>query len=149
MLAAIVAGCHSGPTAPPAPPAPKIRLSVMPIESAKFPRAAKAVNDALADAHVTGVDETAMSKVSLEVVQLQIECDDLTPECYQAAGKAILADRLLFAQIAPGKKKQVDVTVTLFDVDGSTVQHAAHDVFANETAAVAGVGKLVSEATAP
>lgn len=149
MLGAAVAGCqHGGPSAP-AAPAPKVRLSVMPIESAKFPRAAKAVNDALAQAHVTGVDVTDMSKVSLEVVQLQIECDDLTPACYQAAGKAIHADRLLFAHLAPAPKHRVDLTITLFDVDGSTIQHTAHDVFANEAAAAAGAGKLVSEATAP
>ena len=146
----MAAGCqHAPPPAAPVAPAPKVHLSVMPIESAKFPRVAKAVNDALAGARVTGVDETEMSKVSLEVVQLQIECDDLTPACFQAAGKAIHADRLLFAQIAPAPKRHVDVTVTLFDVDGSAVKTAVHDVFANEAAAVAGVGKLVTEATAP
>ena len=121
----------------------------MPLESAKFPKAARAVNDALAQAHVTGVDETEVSKVSLEVVQLQIECDDLTAACYQAAGKAIHADRLLFAQIAPAAKHQLAVTVTLFDVDSGAVQRTAHDVFGKETQAVTGIGKLVAEATRP
>ena len=120
----------------------------MPVESDKFPRLAKAINDALAQVKVAGVDDTDQSKVSLEVVQLQIECDDLTPTCYAAAGKAIHADRLLFAQLVAAKKK-VDVTVTLFDVDGEAVRSSAHDVFASEAAAVEGIGKLVAEATTP
>ena len=121
----------------------------MPVESDKFPKLAKAINEALGQVQVAGIDETEQSKVSLEVVQLQIECDDLTPSCYAAAGKAIHADRLLFAQLAAAPKKHVDVTVTLFDVDGTTVKSSAHDVFASEAAAVTGVGKLVEEATRP
>jgi hypothetical protein len=119
----------------------------MPAESDAFPDAAKAASSALAQVKVTGIDETKVWKASLEVVQMQIECVDATAMCYAAAGKELHADRLLFAQIGGGKS--VDVTVTLFDVVGSARQKAAHDVFADEAAAIAGIPKLVAEATKP
>lgn len=141
-LACIAACKHSAPTTPSA----KVKLAVMPAESPDFPKAAKAATESLAGANVQGVDETEVRKVSIDVVQLQIECLDPTPACYSAAGKAISADELLFAKIS-GAKKQVDVTVTLFDVDRSKVKHEAHDSFASEDLAIAGIPKLVAEAT--
>ena len=141
-LACIAACKHSAPTTPSA----KVKLAVMPAESPDFPKAAKAATESLAGANVQGVDETEVRKVSIDVVQLQIECLDPTPACYSAAGKAISADELLFAKIS-GAKKQIDVTVTLFDVDRSKVKHEAHDSFASEDLAIAGIPKLVAEAT--
>ena len=136
------------PAAPPAPP-PKVVLAVMPAESDVFPKAAQAASEALAGVHVGGIDETKVWKASLEVVQMQIECLDASASCYAAAGKELHADRLLFAQIAREKKKQVAVTVTLFDVDTSAQQKQAHAVYADETAAIAGIPKLVTEVTQP
>lgn len=124
----------------------KVKLAVLPAESDKFPAAAKAVNDSLASADVTGVDEKEVSKVSLEVVQLSIECVEPTVGCYEAVGKQLSANRLLFAQIAPESKKAVKVTVTLFDVD-TRAPKSVHRVFANEREASAGIAELVAEAT--
>jgi hypothetical protein len=140
-----VLGCGH-PSAPVAPVA-KVVLAVMPAESDVFPGAAKAASEALARVQVTGIDVTRVWKASLEVVQMQIECVDATPACYVAAGKELHADRLLFAQI--GRGKRIDVTVTLFDVSGSTQQKAAHDEFTDEAAAIAGIPRLVAEATKP
>jgi hypothetical protein len=148
MMAAAMAafGCGAHPATPVAP-APKLVLAVMPAESMVFPGAATAASNALAHVQVKGIDEIKVWKASLEVVQMQIECVDTTPACYVAAGKELHADRLLFAQI--GGRKQVDVTVTLFDVASSTQPRTAHDVFDDEAAAIAGIPKLVAEATKP
>jgi hypothetical protein len=122
-----------------------VKLAVLPAESHKFPRTAQAITDSLRKAAVSGVDRTEVSKVSLEVVQLSIECVEPTVDCYQAVGKSLAANRLLFAQVS-GKKRQVKVTVTLFDVDAKAPK-SAQKVFASEQAATAGVADLVAEAT--
>ena len=130
----------------PAPPAPKVvTLAVLPAESDSFPAAAKAVSDALAHAHVTGVDRTQVSKVSLEVVQLSIECVEPSPACYQLVARSLSADRILFAQIAPGPKQhQIKVTVSLFAMN-DLFPHTAERVFASEKEASEKVGELLSE----
>jgi hypothetical protein len=140
-----VAACHSAPKRT-APGVTKVTLAVLPAESDAYPKAAKAITDSLTKATVSGIDERQVSKVSLEVVQLSIECVEQTSACYEAVGRSLAANRLLFAQIAPSKKKQVKVTVTLFDVDAKN-PHAAEKVFANEKAATDGIGALVAEAT--
>lgn len=141
--------CACGGHAPPpaaAPPPKVVTLAVLPAESDSFPVAAKAATDSLSRAHVTGVDRTQVSKVSLEVVQLSIECVESTPACYQAVGKSLAADRLLFAQIAPGpKKKQLKVTVSLFDVQVATPPKTAEKVFTSEKDAESGIDALVTE----
>jgi hypothetical protein len=148
VLSAVACSHPAPPVAPQPPPPPaKVTLEVLPADKKPFPAAAKAIADALSAAKVAGVDETKLSAVSMEVVQIQIECDDPTPDCYAAAGKELHVDRLLFAKIDPAGKKQVDVTITLFDVGGRAVTSAAHRVFATEAAAVAGVPGLVAEAT--
>jgi len=145
-----VACSHPAPPAQPhadPPPPPKVRLAVLPAGYKVYGKAAQAISDALAQAHVAGIDETKVWKQPIDVVQLQVECDDPTPDCYAAAGKELKADRLLFATIEAAPKKQVDVTVTLFDVATKAVKQSAHQVYANETAAVAGAAALVGEAT--
>ena len=140
--------CACGGHAPPpaAPPPKVVTLAVLPAESDAFPVAAKAATDSLARVHVPGVDRTSVSKVSLEVVQLSIECVEATPECYQAVGKSLAADRLLFAQIAPGpKKKQLKVTVELFDVQVAAPPRTAEKVFTSEKDAQSGIDALVAE----
>jgi hypothetical protein len=147
-LACVVLAACSHPTPTPAP-APKTRLAVLPAESDSFPKVAAELSKSLASARVAGVDDTQVSKVSLEVVQLSIECVDSTTACYAAVGKSLNANKLLFAQLAPEKKKQLKVTVTLFDVDASTSAKTAEKVFASEAEASAGVAGLVAEATRP
>jgi hypothetical protein len=126
----------------------KIQLAVLPAESDAFPRAAEAVSASLSSARIAGVDATAVSKVSLEVVQLSIECVDPVDACYKAIGKSMSANRLLFARIDPGaNRRQLHVTVTLYDVDAGTAKRTAAKLFPSEDQAVAGAADLVAEAT--
>jgi hypothetical protein len=137
------------PAAPtPPPPRPAVRLTVIPADSDAFPRAARAVSASLASVQIAGVDTTAVSRVSLEVVQLSIECVDPTDACYQAIGKSMAANRLLFARIDPGAtRRQLRVTVTLYDVDAGSARRTAVKLFPTEDQAVAGAAALVLEAT--
>jgi hypothetical protein len=146
-VAAILLGmaCHSAPT-PQHPIAPTV-LTVLPAESDTFPAAAAAITESLTHASVTGVDRKQLSKVSLEVVQLSIECVEATTVCYEAVGKSLSANRLLFGHVSRGdKKNQVTVTVTLFDVDAKAPK-TAEKTFATEKEATDGVADLVAEAT--
>jgi hypothetical protein len=141
-------GGHAPPPAAPPPPPKVITLAVLPAESDAFPKAAEAATESLSQAHITGVDRTQVSKVSLEVVQLSIECVEPTPACYQAVGKTLAADRLLFAQIAPGpKKKQLKVTVSLFDVQVAAPPRTAEATFGSEKEATTKIGDLVAQVT--
>lgn len=142
---ALVAACHSQHK-PAAHPIAKVTLAVLPAESDAFPKAARAITDSLTNAKVTGIDDRQVSKVSLEVVQLSIECVEPTVVCYEAVGKSLAANRLLFAAIEPASKKQLKVTVTLFDVD-TRAPHTAQRTFANEKEASSGINDLVAEIT--
>ncbi len=155
MLVAISACAHPGPppghsalAAPPPPPKP-IKLVAMPAESLAFPKAAQAATDSLSRAQVSGLGSAQVSKVSLEVVQLSIECVDPSVACYVAVGRSLTANGLLFAQIAQVKRQQLKVTVTLFDVDAKESRTRAEKVFASEDDATAGIAELVAEATRP
>jgi hypothetical protein len=122
-----------------------LTLAVLPAESSKFPRAAQAITDSLSNASVSGVEHKQLSKVSLEVVQLSIECLEPSVKCYEAVGKSLDANRLLFARVSGGKRR-VQVSVTLFDVDAKSPKTAKR-TFASEQEATAGVADLVAEAT--
>ncbi len=122
-----------------------VTLAVLPAESSKFPDAARAITESLTNASVAGVDRKQVSKVSLEVVQLSIECVEPTASCYEKVGKSLSANRLLFARLSGGKK-QVKVAVTLFDVDAKAPK-TAKKTFGSEQEATAGVANLVAEAT--
>jgi hypothetical protein len=150
---AVIAACPKSRPAPAKPAVvekPKLKLAVLAVESDKFPKVAQAATASLAKAQLAGMDDIEVSKVSLEVVQLSIECVEPTAACYEAVGKSLAANRLLFAQVAPGtakKKREVRVTITLFDVDGHAAAKTAEKVFASEKDAAAGVDTLISEAT--
>lgn len=121
---------------------------MIPAESDAFPRAARAVSAQLAAARISGVDATSVSRVSLEVVQLAIECVDPTDACYQAIGRSMSANRLLFARIDAGPiRRELRVAVTLYDVDARTVRRTAAKIFPTEDQAIAGATALVEEAT--
>jgi hypothetical protein len=137
---------HAPPTsgAPGAPP--KVQLAVIPAESDAFPRAAEAVSASLAGANIAGIDEKRVSKVSLEVVQLSIECVDPTAACYQAIGRSLSANRLLFARIDGGAiRRRLKITVTLFDVDARAAMRTQEREFLTEDDAAAGAAALVAE----
>jgi hypothetical protein len=103
LVVAWLTGCAypPPPVASPPPPPHRSRLAVLPTESEQFPTVAAEANAALRAVRIAGVEELFQSSVSLEVVQLSIECVDPTDACYSAVGKALAADRLLLAQIAP------------------------------------------------
>ena len=126
-----------------------VRLVALPAESAAFPSVARAATDSLSRAQVTGLGSAQVSKVSLEVVQISIECVDPSAACYQAVGRSLTANGLLFAQIAATKQRQLKVTVTLFDVDARSSRTKAEKVFESEDEATAGIPELVAEATRP
>jgi hypothetical protein len=145
-------GCPPPSTAPVTPNTTdgKRIWAVLPAESDAFPIAARTTTERLRRARVRGLDEPQVSKVSLEVVQLSIECVERTPACYEAVGKSLAANELLFAEIDEGPKKQsIKVTVTLFDVDAKQRKKAAIKVFASEEDVVWGVADVVAEATKP
>jgi hypothetical protein len=126
-----------------------VRLVALPAESAAFPNVARAATDSLSHAQVAGLGTAQVSKVSLEVVQISIECVDSSAACYQAVGRSLTANGLLFAQIAAMKRPQLKVTVTLFDVDAKASRTKAEKVFESEDDATAGIPELVAEATRP
>lgn len=145
VLAVLIIGCAHPKPAPVAPVA-KIKLLTLPAESDAFPAIAKAATDKLGRAHVSGVDEQGSTKVSIEVVQLAIECVDPTTSCYDAAAKSLAANKLLFAQIdVEGKKPKV--TVTLFDRAKASAPRTVERTYPNEVAAVAGLDGQIAEAT--
>jgi len=153
-VAVLVAGCAHAPApraeAPPPPPKPRIKLAVLPLENDAFPQIASSLNRALHDVKVDGVDDYFLSKVTLEVVQLSIECVQPTSECYAAVGKSLSANKLLLGHIAPvGKRrrdKSVRVTITLFDVDAGEATNVVDRVFRSAEAASQGAADLVAEA---
>ena len=136
----------SHPAPPPVVAKPAVKLAILPTESDAFPKTASALTDSLKAARITGIDETQVASVSLEVVQLSIECVEPSDDCFQAVGKSLKANRLLFAQIA-GKKPAVKVSVILFDVDAKARTGHAEKAFTSEQLATAGVQALVAEAT--
>jgi hypothetical protein len=126
------------------------RLVALPAESAAYPSAAERATDFLRRTRVRGFDPPELSKVSLEVVQLSIECVEPTAACYTAVGRSLAANQLLFAQFEDGPEpEQVRVSITLFDVDGATMKKRARKVFDSEQDAVYGMREVVEEATKP
>jgi len=143
--------CVPASSVPPAGPGPAKRsFVVVPAESDAFPLAARATTDRLRRARLRGFNEPDISKVSLEVVQLSIECVEPTVACYERVGKELAATQLLFAEIARGPRRDsVKVTITLFDVEAKVRKRAVAKVFASEEDVPFGVADVVAEATKP
>jgi hypothetical protein len=145
LVVAVIVGCaHSKPVAMTTPVA-NVKLLTLPTESDAFPTIANAATAALGHAHVDGVNEQGTTKVSIEVVQLSIECVDPSASCYEVAAKSLSANKLLFAQIDIDDRKP-KISVTLFDRPSRAVKTVVH-TFATEADAVAGLNGLVAEAT--
>lgn len=148
MLVGAIGCGHHAPIAPAPSPAIRPTFAVMVVESDAFPGAARVTTEKLQHAPLHG--EPRLSKVSLEVVQLSIECVEPTPICYTAVGKELAVDQLLFAEIAPGPKaQQVQVKVTWFDVDARRSKRSVVKVFSNEAALRSSIDNVVAEATRP
>src|SRR5882724_6502234 len=150
VVAAIAACAPPPPTTPaaatlPPPSVETAKLVVLLAESATFPKAAQATNESLIHAQLDGGEAVQVSKVSLEVAQLAIECVEPSVTCYAAVGRSLSAKDLLFAQIAAVKRAQLKVTITLFDVDTKTPRTRAEKVFSSENEATAGIAELVAK----
>jgi hypothetical protein len=129
-------------------PAEGVTLAILPAEARAYPRLVAKLNDALRGARVNGVGKTFVSKASLEVVQLSIECVDLSAPCWTAVGKSLSADRLLFGQIEsiPARRRpQVKVKVTLFDVGTGDVLGESFRTFASEDEAGRSLQSLIDD----
>ena len=155
-IAVLAAGCAHAPATQvetPPPPRARIKLAVLPLDNDTFPQIAASLNKALHDVKVKGVDDYFLSKVTLEVVQLSIECVQPTSECYSAVGKSLSANKLLLAHVAPvGKRrrdKSVRVTITLFDVDAGEASNVVDRVYKTPDLAAQGASELVAEAAEP
>lgn len=147
------AACAHAPAttaAPPPPPRPRIKLAILPVDEDQFPQIAESLNNALRNVKVKGVDDYFLSKVTLEVVQLSIECVQPTSECYTAVGKSLSANRLLLAHIAAvGKRrrdKSVRLTLTMFDVDKGEATNVVDRIYKTHELASLGAADLVAEA---
>lgn len=158
LLVTLAVGCAHAPaqraeTAPPPPPKARVKLAVLPVDGDTFPQIAASLNKSLHDVKVKGVDDYFLSKVTLEVVQLSIECVQSTSECYSAVGKSLSANKLLLGHIAAvGKRKRdksVRVTITLFDVDAGEAANVVDRVFKTPELASQGAQDLVAEAAEP
>jgi hypothetical protein len=126
----------------------RVRMAVIPVENDSYPKVAAAINEAFKTVRLRAVDDYFRSKVTLDVVQLSIECVDPTSACYTAVGKSLNANVLLMAQIsAPPKRSGVRVTITVFNVDTGAPLHSGVRTFRHADEAVAGVNALVTEAT--
>jgi hypothetical protein len=130
------------------------RIAVLPVESEAFPSLAKTVNDRLQGLKARGGDDYVLSKVTLEVVQLSIECVESTPACYAAVGRNLSVDRLLLSQVASAgvarkhAAPSVKLSFTVFDVDKGAAVRSADRVFPSVEEASAGVQGLLDEALA-
>ncbi|HUS63507.1 MAG TPA: hypothetical protein VMZ28_03150 [Kofleriaceae bacterium] len=162
VLSVVCSACaHEAATTRPAPgpvaaPQPKrVKLAVLPVDSDQFPRVAAGLNSLLHDVRVTGVDDYFLSKVTLEVVQLSIECVEPTSACYSAVGRSLAAQKLLIAQIGAGAgsrsrrgragSQPVKVSVTLFDVENGAAANVVERGFKNEQEASGGLADLLKE----
>lgn len=121
-------------------------LAILAVESDRLPALAEAATSALAKAKVPGIAETRVSPVSLEVVQLSIECVEPTVDCYRAVANSLAAQRLLFGQITADDGASITVAVTLFDAETRTPRTIEKE-FASEREATDALDALVAEAT--
>jgi hypothetical protein len=156
LMALGVVGCASAP--PPkkaervpeeAPTHRRLKLAVLPVESDNFPRLARGVNGVFHDIQVPGVDDYFLSKVTLEVAQLAIECVDMTNECWSAVGKSLTSDRLLLANINHSKKKHdhtITLRVTYFDVTTGQPVNVVNRSFKSEEEALRGMKDVIDNA---
>src|SRR5262245_50766785 len=100
LWVALLAGCpakHVGQTTTPVVkphverPAMgrRMKLAVLPVESEQFPRVARGLNGVFQDVRMKGIDDYFLSRVTLEVVQLSIECVEPNSACYAAVGHSL------------------------------------------------------------
>jgi hypothetical protein len=149
----VAIGCGASPpptTTTPTPAAPNRTFAAVPVESDTFPKSAQLATDLLRRARLRGFEPPTMGKVSLEVIQLSIECVDPTLECYVAAARTLHANVLLFGEITPGPREgELQLTVSLLDADHKRFIRRATKLFPSEDDAAYDMHLVVDEATRP
>jgi hypothetical protein len=159
LVLALGACAHSMPNEPPPSgrrgkggnESGRVKLAILPVESDAFPRLAAGLNTMLHDVQLKGVDDYFLSKVTLEVALLSIECIEKNNDCYTQVGKSMDAQRVLLAVITPNgpakrKRRPVKVSVVLFNVDEGQPQHSGSKDYESEDAASAGLSALMQDA---
>jgi hypothetical protein len=147
----------------------RLKLATLPVESPEYPKVADGLNGLFREIQVQGIDDYFMSKVTLEVVQLSIECVEPSTNCYTAVGRSLAAQRLLMAQISllgpppltgkvskrirdkdreKDKDRSLKVTITFFNVDEQSAHNVVDRTFKTEDEASAGLAELLQQAIA-
>jgi hypothetical protein len=140
----------------------RVKLAVLPVDQDVYPKLAHTINGLFREVQVQGIDDYFMSKVTLEVVQLSIECVEPSSACYAAVGKSLASQRLLMAQVATlhppqtgkrgkrDKAREVDtslkITITYFNVEDETAANVVDGTFKNEDEAAGGLAEMLQRA---
>jgi hypothetical protein len=124
---------------------PRPSLAVLPVESDVSPKLVSALNDALQAVKIEGNLEIRRLKVPMQVVQMQIECIEITDACFTAVGKSLNVDGFLTATLSKDKAKGYRVTLVLFNVDKGTTIKVVDKSFKKEDEAVRSAYELVDE----
>ncbi len=129
-----------------------MRLAWLPLDGLARPQVAAGFNQQLEAFRLPDVDRHTRAPVSMEVAQLSIECIQPEPRCYQAVGRQLQVERLLWAEVtsppAPKRNGPLKATVVLFDVERMVELHRVQQEFAGPDAAVAGFAALLQETAA-
>ena len=136
---------------PPVVKKPPVRMAVLPIENDTYPKVATAINEAFKTVQFAGVDEYFRSTVTLDVVQLSIECVEPTRACFSAVGKSLNTNIMLLALIVPPPKraKGLKLELTLFNVDQGVAIKEVERVFKKPDEAIAALGPMIADVVSP
>lgn len=89
-----------------------------------------------------------MGKVSLEVIQLSIECVEPTLDCYTQVARTLQADVMIFGEITPGPGDgEFQLTVSLLDAKEKRFIKRAAKKFPSEDDARYDMHRVVEEVT--
>jgi hypothetical protein len=124
----------------------------VPVGSDDFPEAAKLATDLLGRARLRNMPEPTVGKVPLDVIQLSIECNDPTLECYLQVARSLHADLMIFGEITPGPGKdheEFTLTVSLLDANAKQYVKRAARKFPSVDDAKYDMHLVVDEATKP
>jgi hypothetical protein len=113
-------GCQPALTAPPpaSPAAARPRVALIPIESNRYGKVAQQLNEVVTGLIDTGLWDVERPKIGIEDLQISIECIEATPACFSALAQSLKVDRLHFGRLSRDGKRQVKVTLFLFDAKG-------------------------------
>lgn len=96
------------------------------------------------------MNEPTVGKVPLDVIQLSIECNDPTLECYVQVARSLHADLMIFGEITPGKdNEEFTLTVSLLDANAKQYIRQAARKFPSLDDAKYDMHLVVDEATKP